>query len=49
MKEYFLNLIKVIYEKSVTVITITELYPGVDSIRVPCSLQLTQHFTGDSQ
>lgn len=49
MKEYFLNLIKVIYEKSVTVITITELSPGVDSIRVSCSLQLTQHFTGDSQ
>ena len=45
----FLNLIKVIYEKSVTVITITELSPDIDSIRVSCYLQLTQHFTGDSQ
>ena len=49
MKEDFLNLIKVIYEKSVAVITITELSPDIDSIRVSCYLQLTQHFTGDSQ
>lgn len=49
MKEDFLNLIKVIYGKSVTVITITELSPNTDSIRVSCYLQLTQHFTGDSQ